>query len=70
MVTNNSNAPASALAVLASDKDWYLRLTVAANLNTSEEILASLSQDPYQKVRAAATSNPNYSKPQEQETAR
>ena len=54
VVAYNSNTPAEALTILASDSDNYVRRGVAYNSNTPAEVLTTLAGDPNEYVRRAA----------------
>lgn len=55
------NTPTDVLIMLAKDKDYEVRTTVAANKHTSADTLDILAKDKDDDVRLAVANNPNTS---------
>ncbi len=47
------------LKILSTDKNWYIRSTIARNPNTPKEVLKILSTDEDNTVRYFVAMNPN-----------
>jgi Leucine rich repeat variant len=58
-LATNPNTPPETLAVLATDKESYVRWRVAYNPNTPPETLAVLATDNDSCVRYGVAQNPN-----------
>ena len=60
-LTQDPNTPQETLAILATDKESYVRCEVAQNQNTSQESLAILATDEKPYVRCGVARNKNTS---------